>query len=169
MKKNSLFGTEVHQEQDEVSKFVYKISQGKKAQVTNDFMIIARIESLILGKGVYDALLRARAYIDAGVDGIMIHSKDKDTTELLKFCEEYKKFEKKVPLVIIPSAFSHITEKELIDAGANIVIYANHLLRSAYPAMVKTAETILLNERAHEAECYCMPIKDIINLIPGAK
>jgi phosphoenolpyruvate phosphomutase / 2-hydroxyethylphosphonate cytidylyltransferase len=169
LKKNSLFGTEANQEQDEVSKFAYKISQAKKAQVTNDFMIIARIESLILGKGIYDALIRAKAYINAGVDGIMIHSKDKDTTEILKFCEEYKKFEKKVPLIVVPSAFSHITEKELINAGVNIVIYANHLLRSAYPAMIKTAETILLNERAHEAECYCMSIKDIISLIPGAK
>ncbi|MDD5193384.1 MAG: phosphoenolpyruvate mutase [Candidatus Nanoarchaeia archaeon] len=169
LKKNSLFGTEVYQEQDEISSFVNKISQGKKAQVTNDFMIIARIESLILGKGIYDALIRAKAYIDAGVDGIMIHSKDKDTTEILKFCEEFKKFEKKVPLVIVPSAFSHVTEEELIDSGANVVIYANHLLRSAYPAMIKTAETILLNGRAHEAECYCMPIKEIITLIPGAK
>lgn len=169
LKKNSLFGNEVFQQQEEVSKFSEKIKAGKRAQLTEDFMIISRIESLILQKGVFDALIRAKAYIDAGTDGIMIHSKDKDTKEIMEFCNEYKKFEKKVPLVIVPSAFSHITEKELIDMGANIVIYANHLLRSAYPAMIKTAKTILENERAHEAEEYCMSIKEILNLIPGGK
>jgi len=169
LKKNSLFGTEVSQVQEDIDKFSYKISEGKKAQVTQDFMIIARIESLIAGKGVSDALLRAKAYIDAGADGIMIHSKEKDPKEIFDFCKEYSKFEKKVPLVVIPSTFSHVKEDELKKAGVNIVIYANQLLRSAYPAMKKTAETILENERAHEAEIFCMSIKDIINLIPGGK
>jgi len=169
LKKNSLFGTDVQQTQDTVDNFSYKISQGKKAQVTNDFMIIARIESLILKKGVWDALLRAKSYIEAGADAIMIHCKDKDPQELFDFCKEYSKFENKVPLVVIPSTYSHITEKELIDAGVSIVIYANHMLRSAYPNMIKTAESILINERAHEAEDFCMGIKDILNLIPGGK
>ncbi|MBU2633743.1 MAG: phosphoenolpyruvate mutase [Nanoarchaeota archaeon] len=169
LKKNSLFGTDVDQTQDSVEKFAYKISQGKKAQVTNDFMIIARIESLILKKGMWDALLRARAYIEAGADAIMIHSKEKEPNEILDFCKEYSKFENKVPLVVVPSTYCQITEKELADAGVSIVIYANHMLRSAYPNMVKTAESILLNERAHEAEEHCMPIKDILNLIPGGK
>lgn len=167
LKKNSLFGTEVFQQQEDVSRFADKIIEGKKVQVTDDFMIIARIESFILGKGIYDALIRARSYIDAGADGIMIHSKEPSAEQILNFCEEYKKFEKKVPLVVVPSTFSHITETELMNAGVNIVIYANHLLRSAYPAMVKTAEAILKNERAHDAEEFCMPIKEIINLIPG--
>ena len=169
LKKNSLFGTEVEQTQDSLDGFAYKISQGKKAQITDDFMVIARIESLILKKGLWDALLRARAYIEAGADAIMIHSKEKDPKEIFEFCKEYSKFENKVPLVAIPSTYSHITEKELMDSGVNVVIYANHMLRSAYPAMIKTAESILLNERAYEAEEFCMPIKDILNLIPKGK
>ena len=132
-------------------------------------MIIARIESLILKKGIDDALIRANAYIRAGADAIMIHSKEKEPTEILKFCKKYSKFEHKVPLVAVPSTYSRITEKELIDSGINIVIYANHLLRSAYPAMKKTAETILHHGRAHEAHEFCMPIKDILTLIPGGK
>ncbi|MCK5043468.1 phosphoenolpyruvate mutase [Candidatus Pacearchaeota archaeon] len=163
-KKNSLFGTDVLQTQDSIENFSHKISQGKKAQVTEDFMVIARIESLILKKGLWDALLRARAYIEAGADGIMIHSKEKNPTEILDFCKEYSKFDKKVPLVAVPSTYSIMTEKELKDAGVNIVIYANHLLRSSYPAMVKTAESILFNERAYESEQFCMPIKDILIL-----
>lgn len=169
LKKNSLFGTEVEQKQEEISIFADKIAQGKKAQLTEDFMIIARIESLILKKGIYDALLRARAYIEAGADAIMIHSKEKDGQEILRFCKEYSLFERKVPLVAVPSAYSHMTETELAQAGVNIVIYANHLLRSAYPAMKKTAETILKHERAYEAEEFCMPIKEILTLIPGGK
>jgi phosphoenolpyruvate phosphomutase len=169
LKKNSLFGTDVEQTQDSIENFSFKISQGKKAQVTDDFMIIARIESLILKKGLEDALLRAKAYIEAGADAIMIHSKEKDGKEVLDFCKEYSKFENKVPLVAIPSTYSHIYEKELSDSGVNIVIYANHLLRSAYPAMMKTAETILENGRALEVDSLCMPIKEIISLIEGAK
>ena len=167
LKKNSLFGTEVPQTQDSIGGFSNKISQGKKAQVTNDFMIIARIESLILKKGMWDALLRARAYIEAGADVIMIHSKEKDPKEILDFCKEYSKFDSKVPLVAVPSTYNQITEEELINAGINIVIYANHMLRSAYPNMVKTAESILLNGRSHESEEFCMSINDILNLIPG--
>jgi phosphoenolpyruvate phosphomutase / 2-hydroxyethylphosphonate cytidylyltransferase len=167
LKKNSLFGTDVKQEQDSMENFSHKISVGKKSQITNDFMIIARIESLILKNGIEDALKRAKAYIDAGADGIMIHSKENTPSEILDFCSIYKEFNKKVPLVVVPSTYSQITEKELIDAGANIVIYANHMLRSAYPAMKKTAEKILENERCHEASENCMPIKDILTLIPG--
>lgn len=169
LKKNSLFGTDVDQIQDDVENFSYKISHGKKAQVTDDFMIIARIESLILKKGVWDALLRARAYIEAGADAIMIHSKEKDLNEISEFCREYSKFEKKIPLVSVPTTYNHVTEKELVDMGFNIVIYANHMLRSAYPNMVKTAESILINERSYEAEEFCMPINEILNLIPGGK
>jgi len=166
LKKNSLFGTGAQQQQDSIENFAYKISEGKKAQVTNDFMIIARIESLILKQGLEDAVRRARAYIEAGADGIMIHSKDQETTEILEFCREYNKFEKKVPLIVVPSTYNHITERELIEAGISVVIYANHLLRSAYPAMVNAAKSILENERAKEAsEQYCMPIKDILTLI----
>ena len=169
-KRNSLFGTEVNQEQDSIENFSNKISAGKKAQVTEDFMIVARIESLILKKGVEDALKRAKAYIGAGADGIMIHSKEKYPKEVLDFCREYAKFENNVPLVAVPTSYSSITEEELAKAGVSIVIYANHLLRSAYPAMVKTAECILKNGRCFEAsEEYCMPISEILNLIPGGK
>tara|TARA_B100000315_G_C14590007_1_gene595259 strand:- start:2104 stop:3402 length:1299 start_codon:yes stop_codon:yes gene_type:complete len=169
LKKNSLFGTDVKQTQDTIENFSYKLSQGKKSQITDHFMIIARIESLILKQGVDDALKRAKAYIEAGADGIMIHSKEKDPKEVLDFCKEYNKFENKVPLVAIPTTYNTITEDELIKAGVSVVIYANHLLRSAYPSMVKTAETILSNQRSHEADKYCLPIKDVLTLIPGGK
>ncbi len=169
LKKNSLFGTEVAQTQDSIENFSHKIRMGKRAQVTDSFMIIARIESLILKKGLEDALIRAKAYIEAGADGIMIHSKEKDGKEIFDFLAEYKKFDKKVPVVVVPSSYNHVYEKELADAGANIVIYANHLLRSAYPAMVDTAKSILTYERSYEANDKCMSIKEILNLIPGTK
>jgi len=169
LKKNSLFGTDVKQNQDAIENFAYKISEGKKAQVTDDFMIIARIESLILKAGMEDAIKRAKAYIEAGADGIMIHSKEKEPTEILEFCRLYSKFEQKVPLVVVPTAYCSITEDELQEAGISIVIYANQLIRSAYPAMKKTAESILLHGRAKEADEFCMPIKEILTLIPGGK
>ena len=169
LKKNSLFGDNVEQTQDSIENFSRKIQMGKKAQVTQDFMIIARIESLILKKGMDDAIERAKAYINAGADGIMIHSREQSPEEILEFCNIYNKFDKRVPLVVVPSTFSGICEQELEKAGVNIVIYANQLIRTAYPAMVKTAELILQNGRAMEAEEYCMPINEILNLIPGGK
>ncbi len=170
LKKNSLFGTDVKQTQANPMEFAKKIQAGKKAQVTDDFMIIARIESLILKQGVNDAINRARIYIDAGADAIMIHCKDKDPSELIEFCRIYQKIENKVPLVAVPTTYNHMTETELKELGINIVIYANHLLRSAYPAMVNAAKSILENERGKEChEQYCMPIKEILTLIPGGK
>ena len=167
-KRNSLFGTEVQQNQDEIENFCSKISEGKKAQVSSDFMIIARIESLILKEGMENALERAKAYIGAGADGIMIHSKEKDGKEIVEFCNKYQKFENRVRLIVVPSTYHHMTETELQDLGVNVVIYANHLLRAAYPTMVNTARSILEHGRAKEAsEEYCMSIKDIITLIPG--
>ena len=132
-------------------------------------MIVARIESLILKAGLEDALKRARAYIAAGVDAIMIHSKSSEPDEVLDFCREYGRFENRVPLVTVPTTYCQITEQELSDAGVNIVIYANHLLRSAYPAMLKTAESILEHGRAYEADKGLMPIREILNLIPGGR
>jgi phosphoenolpyruvate phosphomutase / 2-hydroxyethylphosphonate cytidylyltransferase len=166
-KKNSLFGTDIPQTQDSIKNFSDKIKEGKRSQVTDDFMIIARVESLILQKGMDDALERSNAYIESGADGIMIHSKEKDGKEISSFCKEFQKLNSKVPLVVVPSTYAHITEPELKDLGVNIIIYANHLIRSAYPAMIKAAKSILKNSRAHEAsKNYCMSIKDIINLIP---
>tara|TARA_B100001057_G_scaffold469895_1_gene530672 strand:- start:2323 stop:3642 length:1320 start_codon:yes stop_codon:yes gene_type:complete len=169
LKKNSLFGTDVFQQQDTIKNFSNKILTGKKNQSTNDFMIIARIESLILKKSYKDALNRAKAYIKAGADGIMIHSKDKNPNDLIKFCKFYNKFKNRKPLIIVPSSFSHMTEKKVSDLGANIIIYANHLLRSAYPNMLKTAQSILKYSRAKEAEKSMLSIKEILNLIPGTK
>jgi len=166
LKANSLFGTDVVQTQDSIEDFCQKISMGKKSQVTDYFMIFARIESLILKKGMRDALARARAYIGAGADGILIHSKENNPSEIFAFCKEYKKFKNKVPLTVVPSTYSSVTEKELEKAGVNMVIYANHQLRSAYPAMTKTAELILRHEGCGEAEKLCMPIKEILTLIP---
>jgi phosphoenolpyruvate phosphomutase len=166
-KRNSLFGTTVPQQQDSIEHFSQKIHEGKQSQVTVDFMIIARVESLILKKGIADALKRAEAYIATGADGIMIHSKEKDGQEIIEFCNEFQKFKTKVPLVVVPSTYAHMTESELQDLGVSVIIYANHLLRSAYPAMVDSAKAILQNSRAKEtSDQYCMSIKDIITLIP---
>lgn len=169
LKKNSLFGTDAVQTQDSIEHFCEKIRAGKNAQVTKDFMIIARIESLIAGKPVSDALERGFAYVDARADGIMIHSKDKSGEDIKEFIVEFRKVHPKVPIVVVPTTYDHVYEKELAEWGANIVIYANHMLRAAYPAMKKAAETILINERAKEASPLCMPIKEIIELIPGTK
>lgn len=169
LKKNSLLGNDVSQTQDSIEDFSLKISMGKKAQVTDDFMIIARIESLILEAGLEDALARAKAYIAAGADGIMIHSRRKQPDEIFAFCREYNRLENRRPLVVVPSSFSQVTEAELIEHEVNIVIYANHLLRSAYPAMKKTAEIILQHGRSLEAEKDMMTIKEILNLIPGTR
>jgi phosphoenolpyruvate phosphomutase len=166
-KRNSLFGNEVPQQQSDIDEFCEKIRAGKSATVTKDFMIIARIESLILEKGVDDAISRAKSYISSGADGIMIHCKDKDPHELFSFCDRYKDFEKKVPLVAVPSSYPQITEKELHDIGINIVIYANHLLRSAYPAMVNVAKSILNNGSSEDAsKNHCMSVSEILRLIP---
>lgn len=169
LKKNSLFGTEVPQTQDTIENFCIKIQEGKSVLATDEFMIIARIESLILDKGMNDAITRAKAYLDAGADGIMIHSRKKNPNEIFEFCDLYKKIKNKKPLVVVPSSFNKVTEEELISKGVNIVIYANQLLRSAYPAMVETAISILENHRSFECDDSLMPIKDILELIPGTK
>jgi phosphoenolpyruvate phosphomutase len=169
LKKNSLFGTDVHQQQDTIEGFCEKIQAGKKAQVTDDFMVIARIESLILKAGMNDAVKRAKAYIESGVDAIMIHSKEKTPDEILEFCKHYSNFERRVPLVAVPSSYDTIYEDELSVAGVNVVIYANQLLRSAYPAMLDTAKKILTHQRAFEARDNMMSIKEILTLIPGGK
>lgn len=169
LKKNSLFGTEVVQTQDTIEGFCHKIAEGKRARVTDEFMIIARVESLILGQGQADALSRARAYIGAGADGIMIHSKAPEPKEVLEFCAEYARFGYRVPLVVVPTTYCAVTEDELTAAGVRIVIYGNHLLRSAYPAMVRTAESILKHGRCLEASTECTPVKEIITLIPGSR
>lgn len=165
LKKNSLFGTEVEQTQDSIENFSAKIAAGKNAQLTDDFMIIARIESLILERGMEDALERARAFVKAGADGIMIHSRKKDPAEILEFCDKFREENKHTPIVVVPSSFNVITEEELAEHGANIVIYANQLTRSAFPAMQKTAEDILRFHRAKEVDDRLMPIKNIITLI----
>jgi len=169
LKKNSLFGTSVQQTQDDIESFCEKIKVGKGAQITDDFMIFARIESLILGKTVKDALERAFAYIEAGADGIMIHSKDKTGDDIKEFCNNFRLKDKNSPIVVVPTTFNHITEEEFAEMGVNIVIYANHMLRASYPAMVDVAKSILTNSRSLECNDKCMPIKDILELIPGTK
>lgn len=170
LKQNSLFGTDAVQTQDTIEGFCTKIKAGKEAQITRDFMIISRCESLIAGKPVEDALERCHAYVDAGADGIMIHSKDKSGDDVKEFCLRFREKDLHTPIVAVPTTYNQFTEEELAEWGINIVIYANHMLRSAYPAMVKCAETILTCSRSLEAaDRYCMPIKQILNLIPGTK
>lgn len=165
LKRNSLFGTEVEQTQDNIEHFCEKIRAGKRIQLTDDFMIIARIESLILERGMEDALTRAEAYAAAGADGIMIHSRKKDPAEILEFCDKFREKDRETPIVVVPSSFNSVTEEELVRHGVNIVIYANQLTRSAFPAMEQTVKDILKYHRAQEVDDRLMPIKDILTLI----
>lgn len=166
LKKNSLFGTEVVQTQDSIENFAHKIRAGKKAQRTKEFMICARIESLILEQGMDDALKRAFAFVEAGADAIMIHSRKKDPSEIQEFIKQFRDKDKTTPIVLVPTSFNSITEEEWKVAGANIIIYANQLMRAEVPAMQKAAEIILENHRAEECDAMLMPFKDIIRLIP---
>ena len=165
LKKNSLFGTDVPQTQDSIEHFSQKIRAGKKTQLTDDFMIIARIESLILEQGLDDALTRAAAFVDAGADAIMIHSRKQDPAEIFAFCDEFRKTDPTTPLVVVPTSFNTVTEEELCSHGVNIVIYANQLTRSAFPAMQQTAIDILRYHRAKEVDDRLMPISQILTLI----
>lgn len=169
LKKNSLFGTAVPQTRDTIEDFSHKIRMGKSAQITDDFMIIARIESFILGDTLEDALERADAYVEAGADGVMIHSKDKSGGDIKSFCLNFREKNTTTPIVVVPSSYNHIKEEELIEWGANIVIYANHLLRASFPSMQNVAKTILKNKRTSELDNTCMSIKEILELIPGTK
>ena len=169
LKKNSLFGNEVSQVQDDIESFCHKLRTGKRSQISDDFMIIARIESLILEQGMEDAIDRALAYVKAGADGIMIHSRRKSPAEILEFCTKFRVVHASVPIIVVPTSFNDITAEELSNAGVNVVIYANQMLRAAYPGMMKVATSILEHDRSHEAEETLLSIKEILNLIPGTK
>lgn len=166
LKRNSLFGNEVEQHQDSIENFCEKIKVGKSAKISKNFMIIARIESLILEQGMEDALERAKQYVKAGADGIMIHSRAKTPDEIFEFADKFRKVDSETPLVVVPTTYGTVTEEELKAHGINIVIYANHTLRAAFPAVQKVMQTILENGRCYEANEQCMPIKDILSLIP---
>ena len=165
LKKNSLFGTEVKQTQDSIENFSAKIAAGKDALRTKEFMIIARCESLILERGMDDALVRCRAYVGAGADGIMIHSRRKDPAEILEFCDRFRAADATTPLVVVPTSFNSVTEAELAAHGVNICIYANQLTRAAFPAMQSVAQDLLRHHRALEVDSRLMPFKKIITLI----
>ena len=170
LKQNSLFGTDAVQTQDTIEGFSAKIKAGKNAQITEDFMIIARCESLIAGKTISDAIERCIAYVEAGVDGIMIHSKEKSGEDIKEFCKQFRAKYADVPIVVVPTTYNQFTEEELESWGINVVIYANHMLRASYPAMMNCAKSILMHSRSKEAAAeYCMPIKEILELIPGTK
>jgi len=169
LKKNSLFGNDVAQTQDSIENFCNKIKAGKAAQITDDFMVISRIESLILEAGMEDAVARAKAYIEAGTDGIMIHSRMKEPDEVLEFCKILREYNEHIPIIVVPTSYNQITAKELSEAGINVVIYANHMLRAAYPGMMNVAKSILDNDRSMEAEENLLSIKKILDLIPGTR
>ena len=164
-----MFGNDVKQTQDSIEGFSDKIARGKAAQISDDFMIIARIESLILESGMEDALIRAEAYINAGADGIMIHSRHKDPAEIMEFMQKFRKKDKDTPVVVVPTSFNSVTVEEFAEMGVNVVVTANHMLRAAYPAMLNVAKSVLKNGRSLEAEPQCMSIKDILEFIPGTK
>ena len=165
LKKNSLFKNQAGTKQDKPTLFAKKIKKICNTRQSQDFMVIARIESFIVGKGLKDALHRAEIYSKAGADAILIHSKEKTPAEIFSFAKEFRKSKNFVPLVSVPSTYSKVYEKDLIKNGFKLVIYANQLLRAAYPAMQNTAKTILKNKRAFEADKKIIPIKEIINLI----
>lgn len=169
LKKNSLFGNEVKQTQATVEEFCAKIKAAKQAQLTPEFMLIARIESLILETGMDDAIHRALRYVEAGADGIMIHSRLKNPCEILEFAELFRRHYPQIPLVCVPTSFNDITFEHLVESGFNIVIYANHMLRASYPAMRDILPKILKHGRTREIEDKCISIKEILNLIPGTK
>ena len=165
LKQNSLFGTDAKQELEDIDEYCEKIRAGVDARINDEFMIIARMESLIAGWGEEEALMRAQKSIEAGADAIMIHSKEKSPEEVLSFLAAYNKLETKVPVVTVPTTYNEITEEELYAAGSTIVIYANHMLRAAYPAMTAVAESILTHSRSQEADSTLLPVKTIINMI----
>ena len=169
LKKNSLFGNDVKQQQDSIENFCQKIRVGKNAKISDDFMIIARIESFILDKSLDDALERAFAYIDSGADGIMIHSRNKNGEDIRSFCKKFREKNYTAPIILVPTSYNQIKEEEFIQWGANVVIYANHLLRASYPIMIKVAKSILKNDRSKEVDEVCLPIREILELIPGTK
>lgn len=171
LKQNSLFGTDAKQVLDDPHEFAKKIKAGKVAQLTRDFLIFARIEALIAGYGIDEAIMRAKIYIEeGGADGIMIHSKEKDGSEIKEFLRRFREYSKEIPVILVPTSYNQFTEEELADWGANIIIHANHMLRSAYPAMLKTAQSVLAHHRSLEAsKDYCISIKDVLELIPGTK
>ena len=162
-----MLGVQPGQQQDDPIAFSEKISEATRSKTTDHFMVIARIESLMLGSGMHDALTRAETYLQAGADGIMIHSKRKDASEILEFASEYRKWQTDRPLVVVPTTFNREYEETLINAGANIIIYANHLLRASYPAMLKVATEILENGRSYECEGKLMPLSEILHFVPG--
>jgi phosphoenolpyruvate phosphomutase len=165
LKQNSLFGVDRKQSLEDIDVFCAKIAAGKKAQVTDDFMIFARLEALIAGWGEKEALMRAKAALDAGADGVMIHSKEKDGKEILSFLDEYNKFPNRGPVVCVPTTYNSLTEKELQLAGAQVIIHANQLLRAAYPPMLKCAETILTHGRSKEMDDHLLSVKKILTMI----
>lgn len=165
LKKNSLFDNQSEVRQDTIKNFSKKIKIAKRTKVSDDFMVIARIESFILGKNLNDAIKRAEAYVKAGVDAIMIHSKEKNPKEIFSFSNKFIKSKFYKPLIAVPSTYSKTYEKELIKNNIKVVIYANQLLRASYPAMLKITKNILKDQRAFNSEKYLVPIKDIIKLI----
>lgn len=168
LKQNSLFGTDAKQILDDPHEFAAKIHAGKQAQRTRDFMIFARLESLIAGMGIDDAMERAKIYLEeGGADGIMIHSREKDGSEIFEFLRRFREYSPDVPVILVPTSYNQFTEEELHAAGANVIIYANHLLRSAYPAMMNTAKKILECSRSKEVDDDCLSIKEVLTLIPN--
>ncbi|HDR9880362.1 phosphoenolpyruvate mutase [Burkholderia cenocepacia] len=169
LKRNSLLGTDVVQHQEAIDVFCEKISAGKRAQMTSEFMIVARIESLILDRGMADALERSHRYVEAGADAIMIHSRKRVPQEVFEFAESFRRDHPDVPLVCVPTSYNEIHFDEFVRHGFNVVIYANHMLRASYPAMKRVAESILTRGCSSEADDMCMSIDEILSLIPGTR
>ena len=162
-KKNSLDSSAKHILED-VDIFAKKIKYGVAAKRNKDFMIIARLESLIAKHSMQHALLRAEAFIDAGADGIMIHSKSKvGTDEIIDFAKRFRKMSE-LPLVCVPTTYNDIFDKELEKIGFNIVIHANHLLRASLKAMKGAASQIEKEGRSININKRIASVKDIFQI-----
>lgn len=162
LKQNSLKGNVAGQRQAPVDEFCAKLQSAKTSQRSADFMVIARIESLVLGNGIEDALTRSEEYLCAGADGIMIHSHNQEPHEVLEFCRRFRSAGEDAPLVVVPTTYNRVAEDTLVEAGVNVIIYANHLLRSSHNAMKRAAELILQHGRAAECESLCTPVGEIL-------
>lgn len=169
LKKNSLLGNTVTQHQASIGDFSHKIRHAKNAQRSRDFMLVARVESLILEAGMSDALDRSLAYVDAGADAVMIHSREEDPREIFEFLGSFRKINQDTPIVLVPTSYTSVTARELYERGGNLVIYANHMLRAAVPAMRNVAEQILRDQRTHEVESQLLSLNQILDIIPGTR
>ena len=163
-KKNSLMGAETKRELIPVDEQARRFRAAKDAQDSDDFVVIARVESLIAGEGVEMACRRADAYVDAGVDAILIHSRDKTLGEIEGFLGAWSGVGK-VPLVAVPTLFPTFTDTELRAKGFNLIILANQPMRAAVKAVEETLDTLARERRASAVDPDIASVEHLFELV----